>query len=79
MFALRNTEVDPVVIVPVIGDTGKSGYRSKVVKGVWHRIFSVSGREVSALRMLEHRVEKYAPLSGGGILISDAALRKFTT
>ena len=79
MFALRNVEVDPTVIVQTEGFSGKIGFNSKAIRGVWHRIFPVNGREISALRMLDHRVEKFAPFFGNGILISDAALRKFTT
>jgi hypothetical protein len=48
------------------------------MKGFFHRVFPVDARENSALRMLEHHVDKFAPANGNGILITDEALKKFT-
>jgi hypothetical protein len=35
-----------------------------------------SAREVLALQMLEHQVEKFAPATGNGVLITEAAHAK---
>jgi hypothetical protein len=77
MFAVRIAETAPWGIhrSPLPGTA--SDYKSKQLKGVWHRVFPVDGKEISALRMLEHHIDKFAPTSGNGILISDEALRKF--
>jgi hypothetical protein len=33
------------------------------------RVFPETGKDVSFLRLLEHRVDKFAPAHGGGVLI----------
>lgn len=42
--------------------------------GKWLRVFPQTARDVSFLRMLEHRVDKFAPASGVGVLISTRSL-----
>ena len=44
--------------------------------GVFHLVMPSNSREVLALQMLEHQVEKFAPATGNGVLITEAAHRK---
>jgi hypothetical protein len=41
-----------------------------------HLVMPHTAREVLALQMLEHQVEKFAPAEGNGVLITEAAHRK---
>lgn len=42
--------------------------------GKWLRVFPQTARDVSFLQMLEHRVDKFAPASGVGVLVSTRSL-----
>ncbi len=39
------------------------------LKGKWLRVFPKTGKDVSFLRMLQHRSDKFAPATGHGVLI----------
>ena len=77
MFKIRIAESAPWAIhrIPSFGTA--SAYKSKQLKGVWHRVFPVDAKEIHALRLLDHQEHKFAPTSGNGVLISDTALRQF--
>ena len=77
MFSIRTPEANPTVVY-IRMRVGKTTWETKEVKGSFHRVFPVDARENSALRMLQHHVEKFAPATGNGILITDEALKKFT-
>ena len=69
-------EIEPEVIFHK-KNINRESFEEKQLPGVWHRIHPDTSRDVMALRMLEHRREKFAPAHGNGVIISDAALRKF--
>jgi hypothetical protein len=77
MFAIRIKEKMPEGIARNDRAGRSVPYDHERLKGRWWRVYPVNGREVSALRMLEHRAEKFAPARGNGILVSDAALSKY--
>jgi hypothetical protein len=77
MFKIRIAESAPWAIHRVTSFGTGSAYKSKQLKGVWHRVFPVDAREIHALRLLDHQEHKFAPTSGNGVLISDTALRQF--
>ncbi len=76
MFSIRTAEADPRVILRVT-KSGKENFIEREMDGVFHRIKPVDAKEHCALLMLEHGVDKFAPAVGNGILVTDAALRKF--
>ena len=44
--------------------------------GTYHLVMPTNAREVLALQMLEHQIDKFAPAEGNGVLISESAHRK---
>jgi hypothetical protein len=79
MFTLSRIENEPSVIVRT-PNTENLELQTKVLRGSHRRIFNagpVSGKEVSALRLLEYGVERFAPASGNGVIITEAAFQKF--
>jgi hypothetical protein len=77
MFALRKPEKPAVGIIRV-NDPGKAvPYDKMQLSGKWWRVFPVDSREVSALRMLDMHTDKFAPAVGNGLLVSDAAIRRY--
>ena len=77
MFSIRTAEADPRVIIK-LQKRGHDAYEEREMDGIFHRVYPVDARENSALRLIEHGVDKFAPAVGNGILITDRALRKFT-
>jgi hypothetical protein len=53
---------------------GDPNFQEGYLPGEWYRVFPVTGRDVRFLQMLEHRVDKFAPASGGGVLVHPRAL-----
>jgi len=62
--------------VLVDDDKSTPGVVSKQFNGKLHRVVPQSGRDVFALQMLDHQREKFAPLHGPGIMVTDSALDK---
>ena len=77
MFSIRTAEANPTVVCVKLR-AGRESFETHEMKGFFHRVFPVDARENSALRMLDHHVDKFAPADGEGILITDEALKKFT-
>lgn len=80
------TEDCPSVIMPRVDKkTDRTTWEVVTILGRFHRVFPASAKEVFALQMLEHRVEKFAPATcngddrGNGILITAEAFRKFNS
>jgi len=76
MFKVRVAENSPWAIHRTLKSGTILDYLSKQLSGIWHRVWPIDGREISALRLMAHQEEKFAPTNGNGILISDEALRK---
>ena len=79
LFTIRRVENNPVVIVGDNYDTNRPSFTAKPLVGKFYRVSPTTGREVSALQMLVHQSEKYAPAAGNGVIVTTAALESFTT
>lgn len=53
---------------------GEPTFGESHLSGDWYRVFPVTARDVCFLQMLEHRVDKFAPASGGGVLVHPRSL-----
>lgn len=53
---------------------GDPNFTEDDLPGDWYRVFPATGRDVRFLQYLEHRVDKFAPASGGGVLVHPRAL-----
>lgn len=76
MFDILQKVKNPRVLKPV-QLRGMTSYVPKQYKGTLYKIIPTCAKEVFALQMLEHRVEKFAPAEDNGILVTAAALAKF--
>jgi hypothetical protein len=77
MFDNRKPEEEPEGIHEVTKCGTKVSFEGRPLAGTWWRVWPGSCREVSAIRMMDHRVDKFAPATGGGVLISNNALMRF--
>jgi hypothetical protein len=77
MFNVRLPEENPIGIDIAIKYATKESYEGRPLEGSWWRVWPSSSKEVSALRLLDHRVDKFAPLNGNGAIVSHAAILKF--
>ena len=76
MFEILQEVTNPRVLQPV-QLRGLTSFESHELKGTYYKIIPTCAKEVFALQMLEHRVEKFALAEGNGILVTAAALAKF--
>lgn len=76
LFLHAREIVNPDVVQRVEKD-GKDEYNRVTRQGKFRKVLSLTGREHTAMRMLIHGEEKFAPASGDGILITESAFRKF--
>ena len=53
---------------------GEPNFSEDDIPGDWYRVFLATPRDVQFLQMLEHRVDKFAPATGGGVLVHPRAL-----
>lgn len=68
-------ETRPRAVVAVFKVTnGDPNFQEDTLPGDWYRVFPSSGYDVRFLQCLEHRVDKFAPASGGGVLVHPRAL-----
>ena len=68
-------EVRPCAVVATYKvQNGDPNFQTDDLPGEWHRVFPVTARDVQFLQMLEHRVDKFAPATGGGVLVHPRAL-----
>jgi hypothetical protein len=78
MFDLSRSEQAPEAVVFGIPEGyTREGLFEAVLPGKWWRVQPTDAKEIFALRLLEHRVDKFAPADGHGVLITDQAMRQF--
>lgn len=53
---------------------GTPVYNSTQIKGDFYRVIPANAHEVAYLRNLEHRVDKFAPARGNGIIVRCSAI-----
>jgi hypothetical protein len=75
IFPITQKVKSPTVIIAsrtLVSDTVKTVQLS----GTWLLVMPHTAREVLALQMLEHQMEKFAPANGNGVIISESAHEK---
>lgn len=75
MFKISEKVKSPRILLP-IQKAQTVSMEGRTYKGMLHKVRPTNAKEVFALQMLEHRVEKFAPENGNGIFITPAALAK---
>lgn len=76
MFDIIQKVKNPQVL-KLVQLRGLTFFESHELKGTFYKIRPSTAKEVFALQMLEHRVEKFAPAEGNGVLVTAEALAKF--
>lgn len=78
LFAYKQAITDPVVIdVTTHAGSQELSFESRQLKGDYYLVRSSTAKEVFALQMLEHRVEKFAHKDSGAIVLTKTAVEKF--
>lgn len=67
---------DPEVIVPHV-QCGKKEYASGKTKGAFRLVFPRNGREWAAIMLMDLHADRFAPVHGDGIVISERAFQSF--
>jgi hypothetical protein len=76
-FVGREEIKDPFIIYPrPEPDREGTVYERRQLDGTYYLVEPSCPMEISFLRMLEHRIEKFAPATGEGIIVSAEALAK---
>jgi hypothetical protein len=75
LFPITQRIKNPTVIITERTETSE-GIRAVQRNEVMHLVMPYTSREVFALQFLEHQVDKFAPASGNGVLITENAYRK---
>jgi hypothetical protein len=53
---------------------GTPVFNSTQIKGDFYRVIPANAKEVAYLRNLEHRVDKFAPARGNGVIVRCSAI-----
>ncbi|MBU6170616.1 MAG: hypothetical protein KGQ87_03865 [Verrucomicrobia bacterium] len=75
IFPITQRIKQPTVIIAHRTQIADS-VRTVQLAGTYHLVMPSNAREVLALQMLEHQIDKFAPAEGNGVLISESAHRK---
>jgi hypothetical protein len=73
-FKIRTREDDPMVIKRVDNHHTSYTFEQRMVTGVYYRVHP-SIADYPALCMMQHRVEKFAPAIGNGVIIRADVLK----
>lgn len=65
-------ETNPEGLVP--DESIDHSFSSRPLKGSWYRLWPNTAKDVFYLRSLVHRVDKFAPSHGTGVLVRESAL-----
>lgn len=78
LFGYKQAITDPVVI-DVTTRTGSHelSFESRQLKGEFYLVRPSCAKEIFALQMLEHRVEKFAHKDSGAVVMTKTAVEKF--
>ena len=78
LFAYKQSVTDPVVIdVTMRTGSQEPSFESRQLNGDYYLVRPSTAKEVFALQMLEHRVEKFAHKDSGAIVLTQTAVEKF--
>jgi len=73
-FKIRTREDDPMVIKRIDNHHTSYTFEQRMVTGVYYRVHP-SIADYPALCMMQHRVEKFAPAIGNGVIIRADVLK----
>jgi hypothetical protein len=77
LFPMRRKAEDPLVIIECGTNRESVVYNRAVMKGQFWHVHPSNLEEISLLRLLDHRVDKFAPAQGEGVYVRMEALAKF--
>lgn len=75
LFPTRQKTISPYAVALNYNKLGFPSFESEQQEGTFFRVMPTCWREISALKMLEHRIDKFAPAAGDGVLITAAAMK----
>lgn len=75
LFEERIKDINPKVIAVKYNQLGNTTFEPEEKNGTFFRVIPNTLKEINALKMLEHRIDKFAPATGNGVLITSAALK----
>lgn len=79
LFPFPRIEIDPEVIMPSWSRfNNEQSFGRHQLTGKFRRVFPTTAFEVKLISDLEHRVEKFAPYSEGGVILTESAYQKIT-
>lgn len=71
LFKKRERVHDPIVIITSGYSAAGTPNPIPIIKvGLHYRVIPSSGKEVRALQMAEHQLDKYAPANGDGVIVT---------
>lgn len=56
---------------------GNDSYVRERLKGQFRRVFPHTAADIYRLQMLDHRVEKFAPCEGSGVIVTEQAFIRY--
>jgi hypothetical protein len=74
-FRNRTKEKNPIVIMRNINPHSGYTFDEQIVQGVFFRVFPTQD-DYPALCMMQHRVDKFAPAEGNGVLIREEIINQ---
>ena len=78
LFKFRTKENDPLVIKRSESPNNLGySFDEQRVSGKFFRVIPMTINDINALCMLDHRVDKFAPSEGHGVIVSQQALENF--
>jgi hypothetical protein len=78
MFPIHRKIKNPEVIMPLTDKISqRTSYERQTLLGTFYNVTPTTEREVMALRMLDHRVDKFAPAQGEGVILTAESFQKF--
>ena len=77
MFSIRQREIDPQVLVSRKRSNNDKTFSKRTLNGTAWRVFPRNQKDVFAIQMLALHCEKFAPVFGEGVIISNDAIQKF--
>ena len=72
LFHTRQHRINPtVVLIDGVKLDGTPNHVTGIQIGSFSLVFPNNAREVLALQMMIHHVDKFAPATGGGVIVSN--------
>ena len=75
LFKNRSITTNPEVIACNSNKVGNSIFEGAEKSGVFYRVIPANMSEINALKILEHRIDKFAPATGEGVIITADAMQ----